>query len=388
MPPLIDNRIQPIFKAPMFPPTEWTMASLRQHLQAALCLELSTIPLYLFAGYSINTEGNNKGVEKSAQKTILGIVKEEMLHLTIVGNCLTALGGRPQLYGEAFAPTYPSRILYEGVLMTLAPARQTQIENFMELEQPVDLPTTKGQNQPIIGWEAPTYKSIGDFYQHIIKGIEKLDARITNGIFDPNSEKRQWGPADSGAPPHIAIIKDKTSALQQLNLVIAQGEGGPKEPLPDSHYGKFLALSEREKDLDVYRLAPNPFTSEFKEVEETYAVMLAFDAAYSYLLWSIEAIWSYQGPDDGMIDQLKGNVDPLMTEIMSPFARFLVKQKLRTIKGKNAAPPFNLYSFDLDSSPKNQLGAIIKGALNAYPNAPEFRDIGDALDALCDLGDV
>jgi hypothetical protein len=47
---------QPVYRAPTKAPTEWTLTALRQHLQTAVILELYTIPLYLFAMYSIDTD--------------------------------------------------------------------------------------------------------------------------------------------------------------------------------------------------------------------------------------------------------------------------------------------------------------------------------------------
>jgi hypothetical protein len=48
--------IRPIYRAPTAPP-DWAgpdgLAALKRHLQTAVIVELHTIPLYLFAAYSI-----------------------------------------------------------------------------------------------------------------------------------------------------------------------------------------------------------------------------------------------------------------------------------------------------------------------------------------------
>ncbi|KAG8679699.1 hypothetical protein FRC11_003397, partial [Ceratobasidium sp. 423] len=62
---LVGVETQPIFRVPRGEPKEWTLTALRQHLQTAVILELYTIPLYLFAMYSIDApskpvEGNQE----------------------------------------------------------------------------------------------------------------------------------------------------------------------------------------------------------------------------------------------------------------------------------------------------------------------------------------
>lgn len=71
-------------------------------LQDALRLEFSTIPLYLYALYSL---------DRAKNRDIVGIIKttviEEMLHMTLVCNIINALGGSPIIDDPAFVPQYP-----------------------------------------------------------------------------------------------------------------------------------------------------------------------------------------------------------------------------------------------------------------------------------------
>ena len=54
------------FEAPKGPPVAWTLDVLKNHLQTAMLVELYTIPLYLFAAYSITSSSND------AAKKIIG----------------------------------------------------------------------------------------------------------------------------------------------------------------------------------------------------------------------------------------------------------------------------------------------------------------------------
>lgn len=361
-------------------------------------IELNTIPLYLFAMYSINTEvkeGNPKTNEIDARRAIHKIVVQEMGHLALAGNLLTAVGGRPQLYGELFVPKYPAEILYEKVLMTLAPANQYQLQNFMEIEQPVHEKvedeirhTGKNDSPRAIPW----YKSIGQFYEGIEHGITALhEAKVE--LFDQNSGRRQFTKDDT---PHfngdVDVILDKDKALDRLEFIVRQGEGGPSAQgsgAEKSHFEVFKEISQ--KNLDVYNLASNPQTDQFKgQEDDIYTLMLAFDAAYSYLLWSLEAVWAYDGQNETTRKQLKDNVHPLMMDAMMPIAKLLVKQNLKSIKNKRAGPAFNLYVFHLDGSPKAQLEELLraaeKKAKEVYSDA--LNGLGDAVKDVYDLGNV
>ncbi|MFN4089492.1 MAG: ferritin-like domain-containing protein, partial [Alphaproteobacteria bacterium] len=63
------------------------VASLHRHLYAAMQLEHATIPPYLTALYSIHP-----GTNREAWHVIRTVAVEEMLHLTLVGNVMNAVG--------------------------------------------------------------------------------------------------------------------------------------------------------------------------------------------------------------------------------------------------------------------------------------------------------
>ncbi len=67
-----------------------TLAELRDHLQYAIGLELTTIPAYLCALYTIVP-----GANTAAYEVIESVVLEEMLHMALAANVLNAIGGAP-----------------------------------------------------------------------------------------------------------------------------------------------------------------------------------------------------------------------------------------------------------------------------------------------------
>src|SRR5947209_2813813 len=86
---------------------------LNELLQAGVELELSTIPPYLCALYSIRPGGNEE-----AKLVIRSVVVEEMLHMVLAANVLNAVGGEPRVTGEN-APRYPHELPSDVVLHLL-----------------------------------------------------------------------------------------------------------------------------------------------------------------------------------------------------------------------------------------------------------------------------
>jgi hypothetical protein len=66
-----------------------TPEELREHVELAIKVELSTIPPYLYAMYSL------EDVQSVPALLIRSIVVEEMLHAALATNLLLAVGGRP-----------------------------------------------------------------------------------------------------------------------------------------------------------------------------------------------------------------------------------------------------------------------------------------------------
>src|ERR1051325_9271608 len=77
-----------------------TVDDLRIALGNAMKLELSTIPPYLTALYSIK-DGYNAPIAAN----IRTIVIQEMLHLSLAGNILNAVSGKPDV--PSIVPRYP-----------------------------------------------------------------------------------------------------------------------------------------------------------------------------------------------------------------------------------------------------------------------------------------
>src|SRR5690242_7881501 len=110
-------------------PSEHDLDWLKESLQAAIHLEFATIPPYLCAMWSIKTASGR------AYDHLREVVMEEMLHLGLACNMLTAIGGTPRLFPNA-APKYPCPLpggVRPGLIVPLRGLTPEGVKNvFME----------------------------------------------------------------------------------------------------------------------------------------------------------------------------------------------------------------------------------------------------------------
>jgi hypothetical protein len=203
-----------------------------RYLNAAMALEHGTIPTYLTAYYSIRSTTNS-----DAAHIIRVAAVEEMLHLTLVANVMNAIGGEPDLTRPGFVPSYPA-YLPDGendFTVDLRHFSPEAVETFCKIERPGRAPsaderlvkTPDGRTPLMVSsptTEGMRFYSIGEFYEEIIEGLEKV-AAVDPTLFrgDP---ARQMGPEYfySGGG-EVIVVHDLESAQRALRFIAAQGEG-------------------------------------------------------------------------------------------------------------------------------------------------------------------
>ncbi|MBZ0205630.1 MAG: ferritin-like protein [Flavobacteriales bacterium] len=215
--------------------------SLRDHLQVALELELSTIPPYLTALASIE-EGTNLEVAG----LVRSVMMEEMLHMILAANILNAIGGDPVLAMKGVAPEYPA-ILPDSdgsFQVSIQPLSIAALQTFMRIE----LPTPKDTHA-----KADGYGTIGQFYAAIMEAIVRL-AKKGEIRFDHHPE-RQVAPSDYyNGHGKVVLVNSWGSAIAACKEIIHQGEGNDhgiseKGQVIDgigfelAHYYRFMEIS-------------------------------------------------------------------------------------------------------------------------------------------------
>ncbi|CAE7153234.1 unnamed protein product [Rhizoctonia solani] len=370
----------PKHEPPKGEPQTWTLEELKKHCLTATILELHTIPIYLYSAYCIKSEA------VATFRKIIGVVKQEMLHLGLAGNILAAIGGTPTLYGLKSTPEYPCQIFYDPIDLHLMPPNQDAIESFVRLEAPTEVPDRPRGNI------LPGYPSIGAFYESLKRGIKTVHdqmAKEGKALFDPQYTDRQFTPDDGSYGDEMTQIKTLDDALNAMELIIEQGEGTqvttPAAPGQEtSHWQIFQSLLGA--DIPHYDTVQDPKVDDPSFSDNIKTAMRAFDAVYCYLLLSIENVWANVSEDNR--NNLLSNIDSMMRGMLQPIAKFLVTQKVNDTEGsKYAAPPFNFYNFDSVDSAKDEMIQRLTEAKEAYPTGPFASQITKAKN-LFDLKDL
>jgi rubrerythrin len=326
-----------------------SLQHLREHLELAIKIELSTVPPYLYAMYSIADQ------QSDAALLIRSVVAEEMLHAVLAANLLLAVGGDPDFSSQATLTTYPSELPHHRPPLTLnlTPCTPAQVRDlFLVIEQP--------ETHHVIP-EDDIYESLGQFYHAIERGVAALAA--TEDLFANAQTDRQMAKHDYYAPVTfdaeesggLAPINDIASANEAIHVIIHQGEGVSDEKWADpshkelTHYYKFLRIADG--DAPVGRLAAMPMNPRGADYPEPVRrVSDLFNAAYRCVYLLMHEIFQPGADRDALVGQLYR----VMSDVMSPVGHFLVTLPF----GDGvAAPTFEAFEFG-NADPKERLAEM------------------------------
>jgi hypothetical protein len=343
-------------------PTINSREDLLSYLDAAMALEHATVPVYLTACYSIMSTTNS-----DAAHILRVVAVEEMLHLTLAANVMNAVGGSPDLTRPGFVPSYPAYLPdgEDDFTVDLRSFSPEAIETFCQIERPrsaagrdsrlLRSTTTHQHLAACPTAEGMHFYSIGEFYEEIIEGLEKL-AADDPGLFC-GDESRQVGPEYFYSGGGVIIpVRDLESARAALRFIAGQGEG-LDSGLYDAdgelaHYYRFRQLQlgryyqpgddpdspsgpELHVDWDkAYRIKPNVRLADYPSGSQLAAVAEEFNADYGAFLALLT-------------DAFNGEPSRLEEAVWSMFSlrdRFhrLIRNPLPGSGGQHAAPTFEV----------------------------------------------
>lgn len=235
-----------------------TIGDLRGAVQQAIELEHSTIPPYLTANFTLQNTGNDE-----ISNLIGSILGEEMLHLSIAGNLLNAIGGKPVLNKPPFIPKYPGPLpggVETGLIVPIAKFSLDLVENvFMVIEEPEDpihIKALKAVEDQI---------TIGMFYDKIKKQLTALEkaARKKKSTIFTGKPKDQMTFEKFFPKKLLFPITDLETACRGIDIIVNQGEGTTLDPFVNpndtmtpepAHYYRFQEIVKGKK------LVKNPKT--------------------------------------------------------------------------------------------------------------------------------
>jgi len=291
---------------------------LRKALQAAIELEFATIPPYLCALWSIK---DDRG---PVYDRVLNIVLEEMLHMGLACNMLTALDGTPRISDPRAVPKYPGPLpggVRPELKVPLSGLTKDLVERvFMQIEYPRD--------GPVALFRGETYPTVGAFYDAILAAFRKI----------PGSEISAARQLTSGGLYRLRSLADVEKAINQIK---EQGEGTSQSPLAEdfggelAHYYRFAEIvngRELVKRTDgkwKYEGREIPFPEVFPMAEVPkggYAESKDFDRKYSAMLGKLQRAW-----EKGHEGQLRSAMEDMRT--LGTLARELIKRPLPSGNG-------------------------------------------------------
>jgi Ferritin-like len=241
-----------IFELMNVPEEQCDLDWLKNSLQAAIKLEFSTLPPYLCALWSIkdvDADGNPTGPVADSIKDQIAL--EEMLHMGLACNLLTAIDGTPSLNTSDGVPSYPGSLpgnVNPELEISLRGLSKEAVLGFLEIEQPNFPPLISSKftfGLEKLQENVDTFPTIGDFYSYILRtfNVLKPDLKIDKQV-------------EFYLPKSIVIktLADVEMAIQTIQL---QGEGSQISPSDDgikdatlkdlAHYYRFAEINNGKK---------------------------------------------------------------------------------------------------------------------------------------------
>jgi len=367
-------------------------------LTEAAELEHGIMCCYLFSAFSMK-----RGVEEDIseeqlsfvrrwRRTILQISIEEMLHMCLAGNLLTAVGGAPHLRRpnlpvspKAYPPSFK---------LELAPFCRQSLENFIFIERPEDLEpgagegTSSGSPFPPspklsdIFSSAREYQSQGRLYHGIEDGLQYLSQKYGEDRLFIGPPKAQIAGAYFNLPG-LNPVTDLTSAEAALQGIIVQGEGA-RGVSKDSHHGRFLAIQEEYEQIlredptfepgrpvmwNPYSMLPNDVgdDSEVNLIEDPLSIDISnlFDGCYELLLQMLGRLFAHGEETEHELTQLSDITEELMVDVIGPLGEALTRLPAgASHSGLMAGPSFR-FSRGVNAPPhRNAAQALFVERLN------------------------
>ena len=331
---------------------------------------------YMFAAFSIKRdvkEGVTEeqlGVMRRWRGTILQIAIQEMVHMSLACNLLTAVGGAPHLHRPNLPTSpkaYPASFSFE-----LMPFSHATLENFIFIERPEEqeradrdvstpgeffLPETKLSD---IFSSERQYETVGHLYRGIEDGIRYLTEKL-------GEEQLFIGPPESQIAdayfslPGLLPVTGLDSAAAAIRQIVEEGEGA-RDDNEDSHYRRFLAMLEEYDRIlvDEPDFAPgrpvmaNPYAMFPHDVDEQSGVNLIddplsrdicnlFDGSYQLSMQMLGRVLLHTGESEEQLTLLSDITVGLMIDVLGPLGTTLTTMPAGdSHSGLNAGPSFRL----------------------------------------------
>jgi hypothetical protein len=350
----------------------------REALIYMLCeaaeLEHGIMCQYLFAASSLK-QGEDEGLTADELEAVLRwrqvishVATEEMLHLALVQNLLSAIGAAPH-FARPNLPA-PAHHYPAGVNLTLVPFGEPALRHFMFLERPegMELAGAEGIDAPVhdavplmaegdIVPRGQDFATVGHLYRSIEQGVGHLAERFGERNLFVGPSRAQATSAHFHWPELVAVT-DLASAQQAIDTILEQGEGA-RGHWQHAHFGQFVRILDEYRQLtatnpDFQPARPVIFatvrTCEHDESVPRIGDRVTsgcgdlFNVSYEILLQMLERFFAHTDETDAQLATLANSALALMLGAIKPLGDLLTTLPVGPDHaGLNAGPSFELF---------------------------------------------
>ncbi len=349
----------------------------REALIYMLCeaaeLEHGIMCQYLFAAFSMK-QSTGEGLTDdelakvtSWRKRITHVATQEMLHLALVQNLLSAIGAAPHMT----RPNLPAPANYypAGVQLALLPFGEKALQHFMFLERPegMDLDDAPGleaharaiphMTERDIVPTGQDFATVGHLYRSIEEGFVHLTAKYGERWLFVGPPRAQATEQHFGWP-ELVPVTDLASARRAIDEILEQGEG-PRGHWQNAHFGQFVNILDEFQQataanpgFDPVRpvlaanvrpcrppermpLITDPLTAQITDL---------FNVGYEIMLQIFERFFAHTEESDAELKELADATIKLMFGVIEPLAGLITTLPAGPdYPGQTAAPSFELF---------------------------------------------
>ncbi len=377
--PLIRGRLAQVIasRGGLAPPEAPLVIEHREALIYMLCqaaeLEHGIMCQYLYAAFSLK-QSQEEGLtaeEETAvrkwRKQIAHVATQEMLHLSLVQNLLSAIGAAPHLSRPNFPQ--PARHYPAGVHLALMPFSDQTLRHFMYLERPEGMDIEDAAGMAAFRRAAPAmqhgeivprgqdFATVGHLYRSIEAGVAHLAEKYGEPSLFVGPPRAQATQGYFGWPELVAVT-DVASAQRAIDEILEQGEG-PRGHWKDAHFGQFVAILDEYIQLRGANPAFNPVRPvipvNVRQAERdtdiplvsdpvTQRVMDTFNVSYEILLLMLQRFFAHTEETDPQLKALADATIALMFGALKPLGDLVTALPAGPeYPGRTAGPSFELF---------------------------------------------
>jgi CDGSH-type Zn-finger protein/truncated hemoglobin YjbI len=350
----------------------------REALIYMLCeaaeLEHGIMCQYLFAAFSLKQRGDEGLTARELaavdhwRKTISHVATEEMLHLALVHNLLSAIGAAPH-FGRPNLPA-PAHHYPAGVNLTLVPFGEQALQHFIFLERPEGMEYEGAEGLDIPAHEAvplmaerdivpqpQDFATVGHLYRSIERGFAHLAEKFgENNLFVVPA--RAQAIAENFGFTELVSVTDLASAQKAIDTILEQGEGA-RGHWEHAHFGQFVQILDEYREMVAANSKFDPVrpvmfaTVRRCEHDDTVPQIAErvtsrcgdlFNVSYEILLQTFERYFAHTEETDEQLGTLSEVTIGLMARVLRPLGNLITTLPVGSgFPGMNAGPSFELF---------------------------------------------